>query len=464
MALSFLLLLSLFCRAAGMDIRQFVAHLPVNDTLTVYDGKNLAGSMVCRFFTKESNIYNEIQFSISMPDPIGCGTVRMQLDETRKYDSCGALVEAFQKICSEAGKNSWHLTRNSGIWNITVITAGVRNTIPVRRVHDHIRTTADIYNGIISNSLREGTSWRDTVAELTSGSAVVSVIKVLQGPDPANGNCWIFSCLNEITQKTEYWKVNRKGQTVYREIYPYVAAKSGSFPMDKNSEDNYHSLAVVSAPVKARQSDESFGILFLDKRDVDSTVRFLYEMKDSVFVLKSTMQQCRKGGNPLSTVERKTGTAPTPTLQINHYKIKKLATSLYNDSLSVCKNIKRFNDYLYVNLKKKGSATFSSALETLTSGYGDCSEHAVLLAALLRSREIPAHVILGLVYNRLKNCFLYHAWVMVYTGGEWIFADPSHGEFPAWNNRIPLMIDDDGTHLLSFATILGNIRVFYMKN
>merc|ERR1712216_24526 len=44
------------------------------------------------------------------------------------------------------------------------------------------------------------------------------------------------------------------------------------------------------------------------------------------------------------------------------------------------------------------STAYASASETARTGSGDCTEHAVLLAALLRARMIPSRVCHGLVY------------------------------------------------------------------
>jgi len=71
------------------------------------------------------------------------------------------------------------------------------------------------------------------------------------------------------------------------------------------------------------------------------------------------------------------------------------------------------------------SQAFASAAEVIESGTGDCTEHAVLLAALARARGIPARVALGLVYSEGK--FLYHAWSEVFIDGRWIGLDGTRG-------------------------------------
>lgn len=64
---------------------------------------------------------------------------------------------------------------------------------------------------------------------------------------------------------------------------------------------------------------------------------------------------------------------------------------------------------------------FDSAADALASGRGDCTEHAVLLAALARARGIPARAALGLVY--VDGSFLYHMWAEVYVAGRWFGLD-----------------------------------------
>jgi hypothetical protein len=67
------------------------------------------------------------------------------------------------------------------------------------------------------------------------------------------------------------------------------------------------------------------------------------------------------------------------------------------------------------------SQAFASAAEVIDAGEGDCTEHAVLLAALCRARKIPARVAIGLVY--VNQAFCYHMWTEVHVGGRWIPLD-----------------------------------------
>lgn len=69
---------------------------------------------------------------------------------------------------------------------------------------------------------------------------------------------------------------------------------------------------------------------------------------------------------------------------------------------------------------------FLSALEVAREKKGDCTEHAVLLAALARAKGIPSRVAVGLVFH--GNAFYYHMWTEVLLNGCWIGLDATRGQ------------------------------------
>ena len=76
---------------------------------------------------------------------------------------------------------------------------------------------------------------------------------------------------------------------------------------------------------------------------------------------------------------------------------------------------------------KSLSVGYASAAEVAESKQGDCSEHAVLTAALCRAVGIPAQVVTGLAYveewRTVQNGFGGHAWTRAYIGDKWIGLD-----------------------------------------
>ena len=67
-----------------------------------------------------------------------------------------------------------------------------------------------------------------------------------------------------------------------------------------------------------------------------------------------------------------------------------------------------------------------TAVEVVENRRGDCTEHAVLLAAMCRAVGIPAQVVTGLAYTNGPDGvgeFASHAWVRVWVGDQWLHVD-----------------------------------------
>jgi hypothetical protein len=79
-------------------------------------------------------------------------------------------------------------------------------------------------------------------------------------------------------------------------------------------------------------------------------------------------------------------------------------------------------------LKMKNFSTLlASAAEVAKELSGDCTEHAVLLAAMCRAREIPSRVAVGLVYVAEPPSFGGHMWTEVFVRGKWVPLDATLG-------------------------------------
>jgi transglutaminase-like putative cysteine protease len=77
------------------------------------------------------------------------------------------------------------------------------------------------------------------------------------------------------------------------------------------------------------------------------------------------------------------------------------------------------------------------ALRALEDKAGDCTEHAYLLAALLRANGIPARVMGGYLMpeNGLLRPHDYHNWSEFYDDGVWVLVDAHQGNFARHASR-----------------------------
>ena len=110
--------------------------------------------------------------------------------------------------------------------------------------------------------------------------------------------------------------------------------------------------------------------------------------------------------------------------------------------------------WVAAHLRDKNLGTIlGSASETAANGSGDCTEHAVLLAALLRAEGIPSRVAVGLIYAERfageHDIFAYHMWTQAWIDGDrarWFDLDAT----------LPVGASYDATHLLFSSSALDD--------
>jgi hypothetical protein len=92
----------------------------------------------------------------------------------------------------------------------------------------------------------------------------------------------------------------------------------------------------------------------------------------------------------------------------------------------------------------RGSAT---ATEVLANGAGDCTEHAVLVVALMRAAGIPARVVDGIVLaadGGGAGVAGYHAWAEIWLG-KWVGVDATVNETGTSARYLNFGIDEPGS-------------------
>jgi len=116
----------------------------------------------------------------------------------------------------------------------------------------------------------------------------------------------------------------------------------------------------------------------------------------------------------------------SPFIQCNDPEIAALAEKAAGDAATPLEKARRLQVWIFENVRKKDySIGFASAKEVAVSRQGDCTEHAVLLAALLRAEGIPSRVAVGLVY--WKGMFGYHMWTEAFLN-DWTAFDATLNE------------------------------------
>ncbi len=119
----------------------------------------------------------------------------------------------------------------------------------------------------------------------------------------------------------------------------------------------------------------------------------------------------------------------TRYLQSRDRRVVEHATLASAGETEPIKIARRMERYVHEKLEEKNFSTaLASAAEVATNLEGDCTEHAVLLAAMLRVKKIASRIAVGMVYIRSHSSFGGHMWTEAYLGGTWIPLDATLGQ------------------------------------
>ena len=135
-------------------------------------------------------------------------------------------------------------------------------------------------------------------------------------------------------------------------------------------------------------------------------------------------------------------------------QVQSLARRAIRDAQTPWDKAVKIEHWVFENIRDKNfGVAFASAHEVARNLSGDCSEHAVLAAAMSRAVGIPSRVAVGLLYvdnprQKIKG-FGYHVWHEVYVNQRWVALDSS------WDQSTV-----DATHIKLGDTSLDGVAPF----
>ncbi len=156
-------------------------------------------------------------------------------------------------------------------------------------------------------------------------------------------------------------------------------------------------------------------------------------------------------------------------LQIDDPRIKAMAAEARGDETDPVNVALALERYVHrIMAPSDFTQAFATAAEVAESRSGDCTEHAVLLAALARACGIPSRVAIGLVYVERSASFGYHMWTEVYLRGQWLPLDATLGQGGIGVGHLKLV--DSSLHgataysaFLPVSKVVGQLKISVLE-
>ena len=147
--------------------------------------------------------------------------------------------------------------------------------------------------------------------------------------------------------------------------------------------------------------------------------------------------------------------------------VRKMAREARGESTAPYEVADKLRRYVTDNITDKNlNVGFATASEVCRNREGDCSEHAVLLAALGRACGLPSRVATGVVYVPVfggrDDIFGFHMWTQFYIGGQWVDFDAALGQTDVDPTHIAFSVDSLahgslGQIAFPLVNVIGNL-------
>lgn len=203
--------------------------------------------------------------------------------------------------------------------------------------------------------------------------------------------------------------------------------------------------------LRSRREGAKLDSLFDERQKVES------REEDGTLLLRVVRQVPAEGATgrrPLADppAEMAKYLAATSMLQADDPMIRKATEEAVGAQTDAWKASQAIERWVHGAIAKKGmGVAFASALEVCRDREGDCTEHAVLMAAMCRAAGIPSRVAMGLVY--VTGIFGGHAWTEVWIQGRWYGLDATmgSGHLDPLHLTMGRMAFEEGTHGAEFG-------------
>jgi transglutaminase-like putative cysteine protease len=145
-------------------------------------------------------------------------------------------------------------------------------------------------------------------------------------------------------------------------------------------------------------------------------------------------------------------------------KVKEGARQAVGTETDPWKKAKRIERWVFRYIVNKNyENAFDTADHVMQTREGDCTEHAVLAAALCRAAGVPSRAAVGLIYIDNPNpSMAFHMWTEVWVRGQWMPIDATRGSGYVGANYLKIS-DHSWYGVQSLTPLLPTLNVLSSK-
>jgi transglutaminase-like putative cysteine protease len=147
-------------------------------------------------------------------------------------------------------------------------------------------------------------------------------------------------------------------------------------------------------------------------------------------------------------------------------KVKELARRAVGRETDAWKKALLIEKWVNANMRSTNAEALAPADHVARTLEGDCTEYAMLMAAMCRAEGVPSKTAIGLIYADTKSgpAMGFHMWTEVWAAGQWVPLDATLGR--GFVGATHLKVTDHSWHetraltpLLPLFRVLGKMQV-----
>ena len=339
----------------------------------------------------------------------------------------------------------------------------------------------------LEKGLKEGTVYKATIFSPSLQSAISAEVRV-----GAKANVDLFGRVVKLT-KVEVVMQTAAGAITsisyvdselkaLKTIMPAMGMKlemiacDKAFALSQNDAVDFIDAMLLKSPVPLKGIESKSAATYLLKPTKEATLKFpttssqvvKFAENGSVALVVKPAKPSDGGSFPYKGGDAELNEAlePTAYLQSDSREIQILALKATQGAKNAGQAAKQIESFVadYID-EKNFSIGYATALEVADSKQGDCSEHAVLVAALCRASGIPSKVVCGIVdaesFAGKSDVFGPHAWAQAYVGDTWIGLDATKAATGGFGvGHIALAVGNgDPADMFAIANTLGYFKI-----
>ena len=424
------------------------ANIPITIEMTetsteTADGKPLGFELVQKLAAmtmKLTGIINE-QGIVN----ITTSSMGVEQKSTMQWPSGAVMAEGLRLLTLKKG------LKEGSMYNAKIFSSGILQALDAQ-IHIGPKQDIDLLGRVVALTEVKTTFSMSGAGEIVSTSYVDDDLRVQKNITPIAGiQVEMMACAKEFAlgENDILEIIDRMFIESPEPLDDVHSAKSISYLLSPIGETNGLAIPANDNQKIKRLKDNKI-MVTVEPVTAPAGARFPYKGKDKI-ILEATKSN--------------------RFLQSDYKEIINLARRASGETKDAAEAAKRIEEFVAKYMENKGlSVGYATAAEVAASKQGDCSEFAVLTAAMCRAVGIPAQIVVGIAYVKnfagLQDRFGGHAWVQAYIGGEsgkWIGLDAafkSAGLDGYGAGHIALATSNgEPAEFLNLATTLGRFKI-----